>query len=57
MCYRAWAEGAAENAITETLSGRRLKDRGFAKQHRRHGTVCAGSKQHVGPARTFEDAM
>jgi putative DNA primase/helicase len=41
-CYRAWAEGAGENAITETLFGRRLKDRGFAKEHRRYGTVYAG---------------
>lgn len=41
-CYRAWAEGAGENAISETLFGRRLKDRGFAKEHRRHGTVYAG---------------
>jgi putative DNA primase/helicase len=41
-CYRTWAEGAGENAITETLFGRRLKDRGFAKEHRRHGTVYAG---------------
>ncbi|MCC7235424.1 MAG: hypothetical protein IT163_08980 [Bryobacterales bacterium] len=41
-CYRTWAEGAGENTITETLFGRRLKDRGFAKEHRRHGTVYAG---------------
>ncbi len=41
-CYRTWAEGAGENAITETLFGRRLKDRGFAKEHRRYGTVYAG---------------
>jgi putative DNA primase/helicase len=41
-CYRAWAEGAGENAISETLFGRRLKDRGFAKEHRRYGTVYAG---------------
>jgi phage/plasmid-associated DNA primase len=27
-CYRQWAEGAGENAITETLFGRRLKTRG-----------------------------
>jgi putative DNA primase/helicase len=40
--YRAWAEGAGENAITETLFGRRLKDRGFAKEHRRYGTVYVG---------------
>lgn len=26
-CYRQWAEGGGENAITETLFGRRLKDR------------------------------
>jgi putative DNA primase/helicase len=41
-CYRTWAEGAGENAISETLFGRRLKDRGFAKEHRRYGTVYAG---------------
>lgn len=41
-CYRTWAEGAGENTITETLFGRRLKDRGFAKEHRRYGTVYAG---------------
>ena len=41
-CYRTWAEGAGENTITETLFGRRLKDRGFGKEHRRHGTVYAG---------------
>jgi len=41
-CYRSWAEGAGENAISETLFGRRLKDRGFAKEHRRYGTVYAG---------------
>lgn len=41
-CYRQWAEGAGENAITETLFGRRLKDKGFAKEHRRYGTVYSG---------------
>jgi putative DNA primase/helicase len=41
-CYRVWAEGAGENAVSETLFGRRLKDRGFAKEHRRYGTVYAG---------------
>ena len=41
-CYRQWAEGAGENAITETLFGRRLKDKGFSKEHRRHGTVYTG---------------
>lgn len=40
-CYRTWAEGAGENTITETLFGRRLKDQGFAKEHRRHGTAYA----------------
>jgi putative DNA primase/helicase len=40
--YRQWAEGGGENAITETLFGRRLKDKGFAKEHRRYGTVYAG---------------
>jgi putative DNA primase/helicase len=41
-CYRQWAEGAGENAITETLFGRRLKDKGFSKEHRRYGTVYSG---------------
>jgi putative DNA primase/helicase len=41
-CYRQWAEGAGESAISETLFGKRLKDRGFSKEHRRHGTVYAG---------------
>lgn len=41
-CYRQWAEGAGENAISETLFGKRLKDRGFSKEHRRHGTVYVG---------------
>ena len=41
-CYRQWAEGAGENAITETLFGRRLKDKGFSKEHRRYGTVYTG---------------
>lgn len=41
-CYRTWAEGAGERGISETLFGRRLKDRGFAKEHRRYGTVYVG---------------
>ncbi len=40
--YRTWAEGAGEHAVTETLFGRRLKDRGFEKQHGRFGSVYAG---------------
>jgi putative DNA primase/helicase len=40
--YRAWAEGAGEHAVTETLFGTRLRDRGYAKEHRRHGTVYSG---------------
>lgn len=36
------AEGTGENAITETLFGRRLKDKGFPKEHRRYGTVYTG---------------
>jgi phage/plasmid-associated DNA primase len=41
-CYRQWAEGAGESAVSETLFGKRLKDRDFSKEHRRHGTVYAG---------------
>jgi hypothetical protein len=37
-----WAEGAGEHAVTETLFGTRLRDRGHAKEHRRYGTVYAG---------------
>lgn len=40
-CYRQGAEGAGENAIT---FGRRLKDKGFAKEHRRYGTEGLGLK-------------
>lgn len=40
--YRLWAEGAGESAIAETLFGRRLKDGGFSKAHRRYGTVHGG---------------
>jgi hypothetical protein len=41
-CYRTWAGGAGESAVSGTLFGRRLMGRGFAKEHRRHGTVHAG---------------
>lgn len=37
--YREWAEGAGEMGISETLFGKRLKDRGFVKEHRRQGRV------------------
>jgi putative DNA primase/helicase len=40
--YRTWAEGAGEHAVTETLFGTRLRDRGYAKEHRRYGTVYSG---------------
>jgi putative DNA primase/helicase len=40
--YRVWAEGAGEHAVTETLFGTRLRDRGYAKEHRRYGTVYSG---------------
>jgi len=40
--YRAWAEGAGEHAVTETLFGTRLRDRGYAKEHRRYGTIYSG---------------
>ena len=41
-CYREWAEGAGESPISETLFGKRLKDRGFLKEHKRCGTVYNG---------------
>jgi putative DNA primase/helicase len=40
--YRKWAEGAGEPPISETLFGKRLKDRGFPKQHKRWGTIYIG---------------
>lgn len=40
--YRSWAEDAGENAVTETMFGRRLKARGFSKAERRQGTVYTG---------------
>lgn len=40
--YKTWAEGAGEHAVTETLFGTRLRDRGYAKEHRRYGTVYSG---------------
>jgi putative DNA primase/helicase len=40
--YRTWAEGAGEHPVTETLFGTRLRDRGYAKEHRRNGAVYAG---------------
>jgi putative DNA primase/helicase len=40
--YRMWAEGAGEHAITETLFGTRLRDRGYEKDHGRYGAVYAG---------------
>jgi putative DNA primase/helicase len=40
--YRTWAEGAGEHAVTETLFGRRLKDRGFERQHGRFGSIYDG---------------
>jgi len=42
LCYRQWAEGAGEPAITETMFGRRLKGRGCAKEDRRYGAVYLG---------------
>ena len=54
-CYRQWAEGAGENAITETLFGRRLKDRGFSKEHRRYGTVYTGIALRAGPSASGEE--
>jgi putative DNA primase/helicase len=42
LAYRQWAEGAGENAISETMFGKRLRDRGFSKEHRRHGTSYNG---------------
>jgi len=42
LCYREWAEGAGETAITETMFGRRLKAREFAKVDRKYGAVYVG---------------
>jgi putative DNA primase/helicase len=42
MCYREWAEGAGETAVTETMFGRRLKAREFAKVDRKYGAVYIG---------------
>ena len=42
LCYREWAEGAGEPPITETLFGRRLTARDFAKADRRYGIVYLG---------------
>jgi hypothetical protein len=42
MCYREWAEGAGEAAITETMFGKRLKIRGFTKVDRNYGAVYIG---------------
>jgi putative DNA primase/helicase len=42
MCYREWAEGAGEAAITETKFGKRLKIRGFTKVDRNYGAVYIG---------------
>jgi putative DNA primase/helicase len=42
LCYREWAEGAGETAITETMFGRRLTARGFTKEDRRYGMVYDG---------------
>jgi putative DNA primase/helicase len=41
-CYRAWAEEGGETPFTETLFGRRLTARGFAKEDRRYGMVYMG---------------
>ena len=53
-CYRQWAEGASENAISETLFGKRLKDRGFSKEHQRHGTVYVGIAMRLNGGGTGE---
>jgi putative DNA primase/helicase len=42
QCYRQWAEGAGETAVTETMFGRRLKGGGFAKEDRKYGAVYVG---------------
>lgn len=38
-CYRTWAGGAGEHAVSGTLFGRSLMGRGFAKEPRRYGTA------------------
>jgi putative DNA primase/helicase len=40
--YRRWIEGAGESAISETLFGTRLKEKGLSKDHRRDGTFYSG---------------
>jgi len=40
--YRRWAEGTGEQVLTETAFGRRLRDRGFLKEHGRTGTLYRG---------------
>jgi putative DNA primase/helicase len=40
--YRHWADGAGENAITETDFGKRLSGRGFGKKHYDYGAVYCG---------------
>jgi putative DNA primase/helicase len=52
--YRTWADGAGEHAVTETLFGRRLKDRGFEKQHGRLGSVYGGIGLRVSEQREGE---
>jgi hypothetical protein len=51
-CYRQCAEGAGENCVTETLFGKRLKDRGFSKEHRRCGAVYAGIGMRLDASRS-----
>jgi len=40
--YRKWAECTGERILTETAFGRRLRERGFAKEHGRAGRLYRG---------------
>lgn len=40
--YRGWAEGAGEDAVTETAFGRRMAERGFAKRRGERGIAYVG---------------
>ena len=56
LCYREWAEGAGEPAITETMFGKRLKSRGFEKDDRSYGAVYLGIGLRVTGSASEEEA-
>lgn len=55
-CYHEWAEGAGEPAITETMFGKRLRGRGFAKDDRNYGAVYLGIALRVTGSASEEKA-